>query len=161
MNRFIIGFLFFFTFSLGMNTNLCSENDMKPKGSKDSNGLAESIRVLWFVSDFKRSENAMLSENEARAMLLKPLDMDDTSITFDGTKCRHVSFQTNKVNTSEYLFHNYNITPEWLGIADDVMKVILTNCDIPGFNEYMHLEDGRLVIFVNGVFFFFRLNITY
>ena len=36
-----------------------------------------------------------------------------------------------------------------------------TSCDLPGFAEYLRLKDRRLIIQVNGVFFYFTPVVDY
>jgi hypothetical protein len=162
MYRLIITLLFTAIACLGLASPSWSGADMT--GTNSGSGLVgggESLNVLWTVLAYKRTDSATWTEDEAKAMLFKPLDIDKTSITFDRKKCSNVSFERKEVNASEYLERLYKVTPQWLGIADDVLKVVITNCDIPGFAEYMHLKDRRLVIFLNGTFFFLKPNVTY
>ena len=120
-----------------------------------------SMRVLWTVSGYKVGDGAVWGEEEARKMLFKPLDIDASTITFDGKTCRDVIFEREKVNAKEYLNHIYHTTPEALGIEQEVVEVVKTNCDLPGFAEYMHLRDRRLIIHLNGVFFYFEPFVNY
>ena len=120
-----------------------------------------SIRVLWTITGYKVGENAAWGEEEARKLLFKPLDIDANKITFDGQTCRDVIFKKEKVNAKEYLDHVYHTTPHALSIEDEVVEVIKTNCDLPGFAEYIRLRDRRLMIHINGVFFYFRPAVNY
>ena len=120
-----------------------------------------SMRVLWTISEYKVGESAVWGEEEARRLLFKPLDIDANKITFDGQTCRDVIFKKEKVNVKEYLDHVYHTTPRTLGIKDEVVEVVKTNCDLPGFAEYMRLRDRRLIIHLNGVFFYFEPAVNY
>lgn len=94
-------------------------------------------------------------------MLFKPLDIDATTITFAGTACTDVLFQKETVDLKEYLDSTYHTTPQALGIADETAEVVKTNCSLRGFSEYLRLQDRRIVINVNGVFFFFTPAVNY
>ncbi len=94
-------------------------------------------------------------------MLCKPLDIDKTSITFDRKKFGNISFERKEVRASGYLNHGYNGTPQRLGIAEEFLSVVVTNCNIHGFAEYIQLKDRRLVIFLNGTFSFLECNVTH
>ena len=120
-----------------------------------------SMQVLWTISEYKVGESAVWGEEEARRLLFKPLDIDANKITFDGQTCRDVIFKKEKVNVKEYLDHVYHTTPRALGIEDEVVEVVKTNCDLPGFAEYMRLTDRRLIIHLNGVFFYFEPAVNY
>jgi hypothetical protein len=120
-----------------------------------------SMRVLWTVSEYKLGANAVWGKNEADKLLFKPIDIDASSITFDGMSCRNISFTKNMVNTKEYLDKYFHITPQALGIGDETIEVVKTDCKLPGFAEYLRLRDRRLIIQINGFFFFFEPAITY
>jgi len=120
-----------------------------------------SMRVLWTISKYKVGEGALWGEEEARKMLFKPLDMDAARITFDGQTCSNVVFEKRMVNAKEYLANVYRTTPQALGIEEELIEVIKTNCDLPGFAEYIRLKDARLIIHLNGVFFYFAPAVVY
>lgn len=120
-----------------------------------------SIRILWTVLQYKVAEGAVWGEEEARKLLFKPLDMDVDKIIFDCQTCRDVVFKKENTNAKEYLDRVYHTTPRALGIEQDVVEVVKTNCDLPGFAEYMRLRDRRLIININGVFFYFEPFVTY
>jgi hypothetical protein len=120
-----------------------------------------SMRVLWTISGYKVSDGAVWGEEEARKLLFKPLDIDADKITFDGQACRDVIFEKRMVNAKEYLGHVYQTTPQALGIEQEKVEVVKTNCNLPGFAEYMRLRDRRLVIHLNGVFFYFNPAVNY
>jgi hypothetical protein len=120
-----------------------------------------SMRVLWRVSGYKVTENGLWGEEEARELLFKPLDIDANKITFDGKTCRDIISKKEMVNAKEYLDRVYHTTPQALSIEDEEVEVVKTNCDLPGFEEYMRLRDRRLIIHLNGVFFFFKPAVNY
>jgi len=119
-----------------------------------------SMRVLWTVSGYVFGKNPAWGEREAKAFLFKPLDMNETGIIFNDQVCKGVTFQKEIVNTTEYLAEVWQITPQTLDIDEQKMQVIKTNCDIPGFRQYMRLSDRRLIVPINGVFFFFEPALT-
>jgi hypothetical protein len=124
-------------------------------------GAGVSMRILWKVTQYIIGEKATWCEKEARQMLFKPLDIDVNSITFDGKTCRDVFFKEEKVKTKEYLDNYFHTTPQALDIMDETADVIKTNCNLPGFGEYLRLKDRRLVIQINGVFFFMEPEVNY
>ncbi|MCX7914197.1 MAG: hypothetical protein N2511_06390 [Thermodesulfovibrionales bacterium] len=119
-----------------------------------------SMRVLWTISDYKIINEA-IKEEEARKMLFKPLDLGETYITFNGRTCSNVFFKRDIVKTQEYIKSTYNIMPQALNIYDEIIEVIKTNCELPGFAEYIRLKDRRLIIHIEGVFFFFEPVVNY
>ncbi len=131
------------------------------RSSQPTKSSAISIRVLWTVSEYKIGKNAVWGDEEACKLLFKPLDIDDTKIIFDGKTCQDVIFKQEKVNAKEYLDYTYHTTPQALGIDQGDLEVIKTNCDLPGFAEYMRLRDGGLIIQLSGVFFYFKPAVNY
>ena len=120
-----------------------------------------SMRVLWTVSGYVVGKASAMDEQGAKALLFKPLDIRENEIIFDNKACRGVIFQRETVNTAQYLDAVWQVTPQTLGIEGQKIEVIKTNCDIPGFQEYMRLSDGRLIVPIKGVFFFFEQAVAY
>lgn len=121
-------------------------------GLKIENG--RSMRVLWNVSGYKHRPNDNRQKEEADAMIFKTLDMDDNSITFAGKNCKDVVFKRELQQLGSYLMHKYALTPQSIDLVNEEVQVIKTNCLLPGFSEYLRLPDGRLVIVIDGIFFF-------
>ena len=115
-----------------------------------------TIRVLWTISNYVLGKDFAGSENTAKELLFKPLDITNTQIIFDGQVCDNVTFEKNMVDSSDYLTSHWEETPQSLGIEFEDLQVIKTNCKLLGFQEYMRLGDGQLVVPFNGVFFFFQ-----
>ena len=124
-------------------------------------GAGVSMRVLWTVSQYIIGKRAIWGEKEARQLLFQPLDIDVNYITFDGKTCRNVVFKKETVKTKEFLENFFHTTPQMLGIEDETIEVIKTNCSLPGFAEYLRLKDRRLVIHINGVFFYLEPAVNY
>ncbi len=118
------------------------------------------IRVLWTITAYKIGAGATWGEKEARSFLFKPLDINLSSITFDGKICQGVSFAKEIVNTDQYLSERYQMSRKVLGISNTTMEVVKTNCRLPGFSEYMRLKDRRLIVWIEGVFFIFEQNVN-
>ena len=120
-----------------------------------------SMRVLWKISGYKVDEGAAWGEEEARKLLFRPLDIDGSRITFDGQTCHDVVFEKKMVNAKEYLASVYRTTPQALDIKEERIEVVKTNCSLPGFAEYIRLKDRRLIVHLNGVFFYFEPAVNY
>jgi hypothetical protein len=163
-------FLFFMTaLVMGLGTTMFTTHvEGKPpvlktegQSSPPAEGVGVSMRVLWTVSGYRVGRGAVWGEEEARRLLFKPLDMDATTITFDGKTCRDVLFEKETVKAREYLDQLFHTTPQALGIEGEVVERVKTNCDLPGFSEYMRLKDRRIVIHINGVFFYLEPAVNY
>jgi hypothetical protein len=119
-----------------------------------------TMRVLWTVSGYVFGKASTMADQEAKALLFKPLDINETGIIFNNGECKGVTFRRETVDAAQYLADVWQITPQTLGIDAQKMQVIRTNCDIPGFQEYMRLSDRRLIVPIKGVFFFFEPAVT-
>ena len=124
------------------------------------NSTGKGMRVLWTVSAYKISFGGEWGENEARSLLFKPLDIRSSSITFNGQTCQGISFKSEIVDTEKYLSERYQTTPQMLGIPEATIQVIKTNCQLPGFSEYIRLTDRRLIVWIEGVFFVFEPTVN-
>ena len=120
-----------------------------------------SIRVLWTVSGFVFGKDFTGDKQPVQVLLFKPLDINDTAIIFDGQSCQGVSFQEQTVKAVDYLASAWKETPQSLGIDVQELQVFKTDCSLPGFQEYMRLDDGRLIVPINGVFVFFEPTRNY
>jgi hypothetical protein len=118
------------------------------------------MRVLWTISNYIITPGEKWGENEARSLLFKPLDIGSSYITFNGQTCRDISFISEVVNTDEYLSQRHQTTPQMLGIKEKTIRVVKTNCRLPGFSEYIRLADRRLIIWIEGAFFFFEPTVN-
>lgn len=120
-----------------------------------------SMRALWTVSGYVIGEHPAWGDSEAKALLFKPLDIDKSQIVFDGQVCSKVAFEETIVDTVEYLDEVWHVNSQSLGITDAKIYVSKTDCNIPGFDEYIRLSDGRLIVKINGIFFFLEPSVQY
>ncbi|MCF8055923.1 MAG: hypothetical protein K9K37_04700 [Desulfocapsa sp.] len=119
------------------------------------------MRVLWTVTAYHIGQNSTWGEAEARRMLFKPLDISSSTITFDGQTCQDVTFTSELVDFEQYFTERHKMIPQELRLENETMKVIKTNCLIPGFQEYMRLSDRRLIVSIEGVLFVFEPKVNY
>ena len=126
-----------------------------------SANVGVTMRVLWTVSAYHIGKSAVWGKTEAHNMLFKPLDINTSSITFDGQTCHDVTFETEIVDAAKYLVERYQTTPQTFNFEEKTLKVIKTNCCLPGFSEYMRLMDRRLIVPINGVLFVFEPAVNY
>lgn len=121
----------------------------------------QSMRVLWTVSQYIRGPAATWSNDQAQSLIFSPLDMDDSSITFAGRRCSDVVFEHQEVQLEDYLAETYQLTPEALELTAGSAQLFRTTCDLPGFAEYLRLPNRRLLIQIEGVFFFLKAAVNY
>ena len=155
----ISGLIFFAASVCSCTASSDGSNYTKPLASNINEGVV--MRVLWTVAAYHVVQNSIWGEAEAREMLFKPLDINSSAIIFDGQSCHDVIFSTKVVDAAQYLAERFQTTPHTLSLEGETMKVITTNCSLPGFDEYMRLPDRRLVVFIQGVLFVFKPAVNY
>ena len=138
-----------------------SDLQAKSPAQKDTARSGVSMRVLWTVSGYVILEGSVVTDQQARTLLFKPLDIGETWITFDGKTCQNVTFTKKTVRVHNYLKNRFGTTPAVLGITDETAEATETNCNLPGFNEYLRLQDRRLVIQREGVFYYLQPAVNY
>jgi hypothetical protein len=130
-------------------------------------GEQDTLRPLWRVSGFFAAPYSSWGEGEAQKLVFQTLDISEDSITFQGLRCRGVVFERENVEADTYLAERWQLTPSDLGIQDSQgilrpqVELIRTRCGIPGFQEYLRLANGRLVVPINNIFFFFDPEVAY
>lgn len=142
----------------------CKASDKRPNSVENSDAVGNKgvqMRVLWTVSAYHIGKSAVWGKTEAQGMLFKPLDITASSITFDGQTCQDVTFESEIVDAAKYLTEGYQTAPQAFGFEEKTLKVIKTNCFLPGFSEYMRLRDRRLIVPINGVLFVFEPAVNY
>ena len=126
-----------------------------------SANVGVTMRVLWTVSAYHIGKSAVWGKTDARNMLFKPLDINTSTITFDGQTCHNVIFKSEIVDAAQYLAEKYQTTPQILGLNEKTIEVIKTNCSLTGFSEYIRLKNRKLIVPINGVLFVFQPAVNY
>lgn len=134
---------------------------LEQKSAADLQNDSVSLRVLWTVTDYVRGPNAMLDDEQARSLIFSPLDMTEDSISFAGRVCKSITFSRKTARLSDYLSAAHGIAPQDLNLENQSVQVIQTTCDLPGFSEFLKLEDRRLLVSINGIFYFLEPFIFY
>lgn len=125
--------------------------------SSESPTQSDTLRVLWTITDYILDEGASAHlEETARTLLFRPLHINETQIIFDGQTCDDVTFDRVEVGAREFFESTWGVTGEHLGINDQEITVISTTCALEGFQEYVRLQDRRLIVRIQGIFFFFE-----
>jgi len=162
--------LIFFT---ACNSLVVGEVDQtpEPQNNDEEIDLAEiieleedrnSMRVLWNIADYFKSDNFNGDEADAKARIFEPLDVTETQIIFSDKMCTDVVFVEESVFLSEFLPNYWDLTPQTLGVEDvNEATVVRTNCSLFGFSEFLRLSDGRLIVPFNDVFYLFNPTVVH
>ena len=127
----------------------------------EGSGRGVSMRVLWKVSAYHLTDRAAWTEEKARTMLFRPLDIGADTITFAGETCRGVAFSRETVEAEKYLRERFGTEARALGLEKEVIEVVRTTCGIEGFDEYIRLRDRRLLVPMHGVLVVFSPAVNY
>jgi hypothetical protein len=138
-----------------------SDTQTESPAQKDTARSGVSMRVLWSVSGYVIPEGNAATEQQARALLFKPLDIGESWITFDGKTCHNVTFTRETVQARDFLKNRYGTTPAALNIPDEPVVVFKTDCNLQGFTEYLRLQDRQLLIQRDGVFYYLQPAVNY
>lgn len=121
----------------------------------------DTLRVGWTVSEVRIFDRTKATEQEAAALLSRSLDIDETSITFDGKSCKNVSFEPQEVDAQNYLASRYGVAARDFGIESAMVQRVRTTCQLPGFAEYLRVPDRRIMVFRDGIALIFSPWINY
>jgi hypothetical protein len=133
-----------------------SENQAEIRNLEDAN-QGTSIRVLWRITDYVLADSFQGDESKAKDRLFLTLDINENEIYFDGQVCIGVKFLEETADTVDFLSSSWDISPERLGISEfQQIQVFKTNCSLFGFDEYIRISDGRLIVREDDAFFIFE-----
>ena len=83
--------------------------------------------------------------------------MGDDYIMFGSRFCRSISIDRQMIPTPSFV-HDMLQTK---AAESGELQRISTDCFIEGFQEFLRLNDGRLIIVIGGVRFLLQPNVTY
>ncbi len=115
---------------------------------------ATMMLMPWKLTDYYILPNAMWSKSDANKLLFKEAFMTKNSIKFNGQTCKNIRFNRSPVSLKQYLSNQYNISVEAMKLTEHKATIVSTNCNLSGFKNYLQLDDGRILIVINGVGFF-------
>jgi len=121
----------------------------------------KNIRHLWTLETFIAGPYAAMSNEQAKLNIGKPLDMDETRISFANETCSSLTFYRKEDTLSNYYLNAAEYIHSITGNPQEVITVIQTHCGIEGFDEFIRLSDRRLIVQIKGVFFVFTPNLNF
>ncbi|MBM9605780.1 hypothetical protein [Desulfopila inferna] len=130
-------------------------------GGNSADGGGVTTRALWHVTGFIHGPDAKMTNDEILSYQGRPLNIDDTSLTFGGTTCSPITITRSQADTASYFSKKLFIHQDDVEYTSPTVGVIKTNCDIEGFEEFVRLNDRRLLVSVQGVVFILEPNVNY
>ena len=116
--------------------------------------------IPWKLTDYLILPNATWNKSDANKLVFKEAFIDKNSIRFNGQTCKGVNFKHSTVSLNQHLSTKYHISVGAMNLPEQQVSKISTNCNISGFNNYLRLNDRRILIFINGVAFFLTPGIN-
>lgn len=124
-----------------------------------------TARSTWRVTDRKPRPYGSGGSITGMSSRMGFMDIDifsgGDSISFGSKSCKGVRFEASIVDAKSYLTARYAVDTAFLGIADAELTVVRTNCNLPGMSEFIRLNDRRLVVLIDDVFYFLEPNTIY
>jgi hypothetical protein len=135
------------------------------KGGAPAASSGITARVTWRVTDFRSAPDSAEETPPAPMPRIGFINIDlfsgGDSISFGGRSCEGVSFTTSTVDAESYLTTRYGVAPEFLNVTSRQFAVLKTDCDLPGMDEFIQLNDRRLILFIDGGFLFLEPDVYY
>ncbi len=129
--------------------------------SENVDGAGITTRALWRIDGFLKGPDVAMTNDEILSYQGRPLDMDESSITFDGKICAPITIRRYQTDTALYFSGKLYIHQDEAEYSSPTVDVIETNCDIEGFDEFVRLNDRRLLVPVKGVVFVLEPIVNY
>lgn len=108
----------------------------------------------WQITRYGFASISAMDKAQADTWLNKIADISVTNIAFDGKTCQVTSTGRSTSTTSDYFLVGFKTNPANIGVTQDKLDVIKTNCTGTPFEQFGQLDSATIVIAWNGVFFF-------
>lgn len=107
----------------------------------------------WIIYKYVGGNISALSEDDAKSYIDMEFDFQPDYALINGEKFSNPKYEYRDEQALDYLFYNYKINKELIGIKDDILKVLDVSASNQVPYELFIIED-KLVINIDGVFFF-------
>lgn len=109
----------------------------------------------WVIYKYVDGSITGLGEVEKESYINMEFDLQSDYAYINGKKLLNPKYNCRNENAFDYLFYNYKINKELVGIKNDTLKVIDVSESNHVSYEFLHFE-GELVLNIDGVFFFLK-----
>lgn len=118
------------------------------------NNITPPISGKWKIEKYKTTNKTSLSEEDIKKILNKKVFFYENLISVENGHSLEVIYKIKKVNTSDYLFYHYKISPEFLNIKSKYMQVISMSNKEQFYYEIIKKNDNEIIFNFNGIFFY-------
>ncbi|WP_138204087.1 hypothetical protein [Haloimpatiens lingqiaonensis] len=108
------------------------------------------IQGTWKVVDYKdANKNAKVN----KSLIGKTAEFSQKGAIFLDETCNSPKYKVKVVNAVDYLFYNYKLAPEDLGIKKDKIEIVSVTCNENLFYDFILIDKNRLLIYMDETFF--------
>jgi hypothetical protein len=109
----------------------------------------------WIIYKYVSGNISALSEDDAKAYINMEFNFQANYALIHGNKCDNPKYECREERALDYLYYNYKISKEHIGIKEDILKIWEVSCLNQVPSDFFINED-ELVTNINGVFFFLK-----
>lgn len=110
----------------------------------------------WRIKKFKSGNVNAMNEDDARKYLNKTAIFNDKIAAIGDDFCLEPSYKIKNVNAADYLWYQYKISPDYLGIKDKNIQIMTITSEDQFFYEFIMLSDKEILTDINGMLFYLK-----
>lgn len=114
------------------------------------------VAGTWKVEKLLVLPGRVLPKREINRWLGTTAVFDNHAAVFGKESCLDPKYKIKRVNTQQYLAYNYKIKPQDLGFQAETVEVISITSMGYHFYDLIKLDQNRLVLYKNEVFYFLQ-----
>lgn len=137
-----------------INFTACNDVDLSTTSRVAPPKIAIPVQGIWKVESYAFSAMSKMIEEEAKEWIGKKASFDEHKIVLPDDNCEKPEFKIKSVDTKTYLYSNYKSSMENLNINQSEIKIITITSNKNYFRDIIKIDERRIIIIKNGVFFF-------
>lgn len=110
----------------------------------------------WEVYDYKTGSSSGMTGEEAASWMGKKAAFLENAAMLGDEYCTKPSYKIKYVNSVDYLLYQYKISPDYLELKDENIKVITLTSDNQFFHEFISISDSKIIVNIDGVFLYLK-----
>ncbi|MGH4123357.1 MAG: hypothetical protein ACREV6_10570 [Clostridium sp.] len=132
----------------------CNNVDLSTTSRVVPPKVAISVHGIWKVESYAFSAVSKMEEAEAKEWIGKKASFDEQKIVLPDDNCEKPEFKIKSVDSNTYLYNNYKSSMKSININQSEIKIITITSNQNYFRDIIKIDDSRIVIIKDGVFFF-------
>ncbi|MBW9157436.1 hypothetical protein [Clostridium tagluense] len=132
----------------------CNDVDLSTTSRVIPPKVAIPVHGIWKVESYAFSAMSKMGEEGAKAWIGKKAYFNEQKIVLPDDNCEKPEFKIKSVDTNTYLYNNYKSSMKSMNINQSEMKIITITSNKNYFRDIIKIDDSRIIIIKDGVFFF-------